>query len=68
MKVKTKIHPDLGEVFEYEGIKVKCVADDNKRYADCSGCAFQESPKCDTICCAYHEREDERGVHFEKVD
>lgn len=27
MKVITKIYPDLGEVFEYEGIKVKCVED-----------------------------------------
>lgn len=68
MRVRTTIYPEQGEVFEYEGIKVKCVADDNKRYTNCPYCAFRDSLEgCDTICCASHERRDERDVHFIKV-
>lgn len=68
MRVRINIHPELGEVFEYEGLKVKCVADDNKRYTNCPYCAFRASLECDTICCESHERRDERDVHFVKVD
>lgn len=68
MKVITKIYPDLGEVFEYVGIKAKCVADDPESIFNCPNCAFHGSLECDTICCASHERNDERDVHFEKVD
>ena len=68
MKVITKIHADLGEVFEYVGIKAKCVEDNIHNGNCCTNCAFRGSLECDTILCASHERDDERDVHFEKVD
>lgn len=68
MKVITKIHPELDEVFEYIGIKSKCVEDNIHNGNCCTNCAFYNSLECDTICCASRERYDERAVHFEKVD
>ena len=68
MKVKTKIHPELDEVFEYIGKRVQCVEDDTRRDDQCGSCAFHGSLRCDTICCAAPERTDMRDVHFEKVD
>ena len=68
MKVITKIHPELDEVFEYIGIKSKCVEDNTHNGNCCTNCAFRGSLECDTICCASHERRDGRDVHFKKVD
>ena len=68
MKVKTKIHPDVWEVFEYLGKKVRCVEDDTRWDDQCGICAFRNSLECDTICCTSPERTDMRDVHFEKVD
>lgn len=67
MKVRTTIYPDLGEIFEYVGIKAECVEDDINSGTCCKNCAFRDSLECDTICCASHERDDERNVHFIKV-
>lgn len=64
MKTWTKIEPELGEVFEYIGVKAKCVEDDPHESRNCKMCAFYGSLRCDTICCAAHEREDDRDVHF----
>lgn len=67
MKTWTKIEPEVGEVFEYIGKRVQCV-EDNPYYAhQCASCAFYGSQRCTTICCAAHEREDEKDVHFIKL-
>ena len=68
MKVRTKIHPELDEEFEYIGKRVRCVEDESNRDDQCESCAFHGSLRCNTICCASHERDDMRDVHFEKVD
>lgn len=68
MKKKNKIEPKIGEVFEYMGVKAECVIADVFGFRKCIKCAFRGSKKCDTLCCTRYEREDDRSVHFEKVD
>lgn len=68
MRVHTRIEPEQGEEFEYEGIKVKCVLDDPPGLLNCPNCVFHNSRQCDTICCADHERFDDSQVHFVKVE
>lgn len=68
MKTHYKVEPNLGEVFEYIGKKARCVADNTNSESNCGECIFAGTMRCATICCASHERYDERDVHFEKVD
>ena len=67
MKTWTKIEPEVGEVFEYIGKRVQCVEDNPYDSRECRRCAFYRCGQCDTIYCAEHEREDERNVHFIKL-
>lgn len=67
MKKKDKIEPEIGEVFEYMGVKAECVRDDVFGFRKCIKCAFRGSKKCDTLRCLRYEREDDRGVHFIKL-
>lgn len=67
MKTWTKIEPEVGEIFEYIGKRVQCVEDNPYDANQCASCAFYGLLRCTTICCAEHEREDERNVHFIKL-
>lgn len=67
MKTWTKIEPEVGEVFEYLGMGVKCVEDNPHNERECTDCAFHGRGQCDTICCAAYERKDENDVHFIKL-
>lgn len=62
-----KIEPECGGTFEYPGVKAKCVEDDPHKPGQCGSCAFYGSRRCDTICCAAHGRDDDKHVHFIKV-
>lgn len=64
MRVHKRIEPEFGEEFECIGKKVRCVEDDTNRDDQCTSCAFYGSLRCTTVCCASHEREDMRDVHF----
>ncbi|WAX09855.1 hypothetical protein BT681P2_00016 [Bacteroides phage BT681P2] len=67
MKTIAKIEPNLGEVFEYMGVKAECVRGDAFGFRKCIKCAFRGSKKCDTLRCSRYEREDDRDVHFIKL-
>lgn len=67
MKTWTKIEPEAGEVFEYLGMRVQCTEGNPYIERNCTDCAFHRRGQCDTICCAAHEREDEKDVHFIKL-
>lgn len=62
-----KIEPELGEVFEYLGVRAQCIEDDAYDSRECRRCAFYGCKQCDTICCAAHERGDDKDVHFIKL-
>ena len=64
MKKKGKIEPEIGEVFEYLGVKAECVRDDVFGFRNCLRCAFRGSGECDTLSCSRYEREDDTDVHF----
>lgn len=55
----------IGEVFEYEGITLKCVKSIPRL---CSGCYFEKDEDCSDkdVSCACFYREDEMNVKFVK--
>lgn len=67
MKTWTKIEPEVGEVFEYIGKRVRCVEDNPYDANQCALCAFYGSLRCTTVYCAERERGDKRNVHFIKL-
>ena len=60
--------PKLNEVFEFEGIQIKCVEDAD---GDCDGCKFDMDGKyfdhCDKLNCIESERKDKTAVKFVEV-
>lgn len=67
MKKKGKIEPEIGEVFEYMGVKAECVRAEEVCFRQCIKCAFRGSEKCDTLSCSRYEREDDIDAHFIKL-
>ncbi|WAX10004.1 hypothetical protein BT709P1_00036 [Bacteroides phage BT709P1] len=67
MKKKGMIEPEIGEVFEYMGVKAECVRTDEFGFRQCLKCAFRGSEDCNTLCCSRYEREDDIDVHFIKL-
>lgn len=62
--------PKLGEVFEFEFVKLKCVEDDGESVPTCFGCYFDSDKGfCDSrFCCIAYWREDKTSVKFIEVD
>lgn len=54
---------EIGEVFEYEGKKLKCCK------GSCSDCVFKDASlsTCHEFLCCNEEREDDTCVHFEEL-
>lgn len=62
------IEPKVGEVFEYVGIKAKCIVDRKMPKNPCSRCCFSTSGWCHKIECNGYNRADGVDVHFKKVE
>lgn len=63
------IERKIGEVFEHEGMTLKCVKspiDEKAPTNVCPLCAFYKNGICDEINCSPHEREDDEGIIFVK--
>ena len=55
---------EIGEVFEYEGKKLKCCE------GSCTECVFKDASRatCHEFLCCNDEREDDTCVHFEELN
>lgn len=62
------IEPKIGEVFEFEGQKAKCVKDRPTIKTPCKLCCFLRSGWCHKIMCTGTSRYDGKEVHFIEVD
>lgn len=55
----------IGEVFELEGLKVKCVKSESDN--DCPKCFYMDR-HCFNLPCAFYQRSDETDVYFIEVE
>ena len=55
----------IGEIFEYNGEWYQCIKNDS---CCCDYCDFGELGDCDNIACASGERNDNKEVHFKKLE
>ena len=59
------LEPKVGEIFELDGKKYKCV---NVYYYDCSKCSIQSGSKnCKKLKCSLLEREDNNRVIYKLI-
>lgn len=63
----SEIEPKIGEVFEYAGVKAKCIKDGPTDENPCKRCCFLGSGWCHRLNCAGTRRLDGKEVHFIKV-
>lgn len=56
---------EIGEIFEYNGEWYQCIKNDS---CCCDYCDFRELGDCDNIACASGERNDNKEVHFKKLE
>lgn len=61
------ITPKIGEVFEFEGRKAKCLKDRPTTERPCKLCCFLRSGLCHKLNCVGKGRFDGKDVHFRKV-
>jgi len=55
----------IGEIFEYNGEWYQCIKNDS---CCCDYCDFSELGDCDNIACASGERNDNKEVHFKRLE
>lgn len=55
----------IGEIFKYNGEWYQCIKNDS---CCCDYCDFSELGDCDNIACASGERNDNKEVHFKKLE
>lgn len=60
MSMEREYH-EIGEVFEYNGMRLKTLSSNN---SDCDNCALNSSNWCDKIACAFNHRCDHNDVFF----
>lgn len=59
----------IGEIFEYGGVKLICLQDNNKDVLEsCKNCYFfNKERKCMQQLCVDSDREDENDVYFKEI-
>ena len=63
----SEINPKVGEVFEFKGVKAKCIKDRLTDENPCKRCCFFNSGWCHEMRCTGTSRYDGNEVHFELV-
>ena len=60
----------IGEIFEYNGEWYQCLESNycSCDYCSCNYCDFGELGDCDNIACGSGERNDNKEVHFKKLE
>ena len=65
----------IGEQFDFLGVKIEVIEGEENSYDDCEGCYFCDTPicGCEIITnyigsCASSEREDNNDIIFKKVE
>ena len=60
----------IGEIFEYNGEWYQCLETNycSCNYCSCNYCDFGELGGCDNIACGSGERNDNKEVHFKKLE